>query len=123
MPREETHQFYNAEVTYNSTLKSFGGEDSSLKISDVMSESEFALIPDSGNSPFDVFKVEDIQKNIDRIWKKGRFDVESLDDKDFETRYITSKGYLILKLDATDDYGTYISKYINYTQEGNLYTV
>ena len=27
--------------------------------------------------------------------------------------YITSKGYLILKLDATDDYGTYISKYIN----------
>lgn len=123
MPSEETYQFYRSNVRYDDTISCLRDKTKKIAISEIMSEDEFEALANSGREVFDVFKVSDIQANIDNIWVSGRFSAEALDNGSFSSSYITSKGYLFLPIDPTGYYSYNKAKYVSYEQSGNEYVV
>ena len=123
MPKDQTYQIYKEYISYSDLVSGAHQGVEDILIEDVMSEREFNTLLNSDRECFDIFKVTDVQENIDAVWGKGRFNAEDLDDGSFSSRYITSKGYIVVAIDPTDSYGFTKARYVSYEKSGDEYLV
>lgn len=124
MPSELTYVIQDTNsIEYEDSISCLKNKNQKLKISDIMSESEFSKLKNSDFTYYDVFSVEDIESEMNMLWRKGRFDVEDLDKNSFNKQYITSEGYLFCPIVVTDAYGGYEAKYLSCEEKNNEYIV
>ena len=121
--KEKKYLINNGTLEYTGKCK-YGNDE--LIISEIMSEDEFNefLNVSDENRRYSVFSMTDIENTVNSIWREGKFDIKTLDKNDFNSKYMTTKGFFIApETEFLSDEAFQVAQYIDYELKGDEYIV